>query len=519
MLPGLVLILLAGCTALPTRPIEPASAPAQNPEDTSLGRALAPDLEQQPGKSGVYPLANGSDAFAARMALAAAAERTLDVQYYIWHRDDTGKLLANQLIQAANRGVHVRLLLDDFGTYHVDANLLALSYHTNIEVRLFNPVANRTFRHVAFLFEFLRTNRRMHNKSFTVDNQVTIIGGRNIGDAYFGAGPGKEFADFDVVAIGPIVKAVSTAFDIYWRSPSSIPIEQLSHEKVLAKWVTRQEATLAAECATLQDSNYFQTARDDGLMNELRAHELNWSWGDAWLVYDLPEKVTTSPEDPRTHLVPHLRPVIDDTEHEVLIISPYFVPGDEGVKFIQALRKRGVRVVIITNSLEATDVAAVTAKYGRYRKSLLLAGVELYEFKPDASLKAAGKKKGSRDSARGSSRASLHAKTFVFDERDIFVGSLNLDARSKSLNTEVGAVFDVPDLATRIATNVKQDALPNCYRLELVPGHGLYAKCHYVNWLDEADGQAIRYTHEPGAGWGKRFMVGILSWLPIESQL
>ena len=516
----LAALLLAGCASLPRPPAKPASGPVQKTEATLLSRALAPVIAEHPGLSGVYPLERGTDAFTARMVLAAVAERTLDVQYYIWHPDDAGKLLANQLIQAADRGVHVRLLLDDIGTSPSDAHLLAMDSHANIEVRLFNPVANRTFRRLGMLFEFGRINRRMHNKSFTADHRVTIIGGRNIGDEYFGIGPGVEFADVDVMAVGPVVDAATTSFDLYWNSPSSVPIASLNRKKVLPEWTAQQRAALASHCEAMRDSAYLRAARDSCLMSELRDGKLPLDWGRAWLAYDLPDKVTSAPEDRATHLIPQLRPVTDSTGCETVIVSPYFIPGKEGVAFFKALRKRGVRVVVVTNSLGATDVPAVHAGYRRYRKALLLAGVELYEFKATASLKEVSPTdKSAGDAGTGSSGASLHAKTFVFDRRTIFVGSLNLDPRSSVLNTEIGAVLEVPDLAARAATAIEQNALRNAYRVEFVPGPGPCKECGRINWLAEEDGTITRYTREPGTSLGRRFLVRLLSLLPIESQL
>jgi len=512
-------VLIAGCASLPSRPPEPASTPP-NTEATLLGRASRPLEAGHPGLSGVYLLAQGMDAFTARMALARAAERTLDVQYYIWHADDSGKLLANELLKAADRGVHVRLLIDDIGSNPSDVTLLGLDSHTNVEVRLFNPVANRTLRRLAILFDFGRVNRRMHNKSFTADGQATIIGGRNIGDEYFGMGTGVEFADLDVVAIGPVVNATLTAFDLFWRSPASVPIALLNRKKISAEKTAQQRVALKKQCDMLEESAYFQAARDSGLMNQLREHSLGFSWGDARLVYDLPEKVTRPPEDTATHLTPQLRPVADAAESEVLIVSPYFIPGGEGLKFLQALRKRGVRVVIITNSLGATDVTAVHAGYRRYRKALLRAGVELYEFKATASLKKASPdKKTGIGSGSGSSQASLHAKTFVFDRRRIFVGSLNLDPRSTALNTEIGVVFEGPALAASAAEDIERNARQGSYRLEFVPGPGPCKECGSINWVTEENGQTARYTREPAASFGRRLLVALLSLLPIESQL
>jgi putative cardiolipin synthase len=512
--------LICGCSGLPTRPAEYDSVPTVNLHGTVLEAELGSAVAEHFGLTGVHPIEHGLDAFATRMALVKAAERTLDVQYYIWHPDETGRFLANELIQAANRGVRVRLLLDDIGTSADDENLLALDNHTNIEVRLFNPVTGRKFRGLSTLFDFGRVNRRMHNKSLTVDAQVTLVGGRNIGNEYFGFGPGVEFADFDVVAIGSIVKSAADAFELFWNSPSSMPMALVNKTKISAEETAQKRATLAAQCEELKNLPYAEAARNSRLITDLRERDLKWFWGRAQLVYDLPDKVTTSPGERVTHLMPQLRPVVDRTERELLIISPYFVPGSEGVKFFKSLRQRGVRVVIITNSLEANDVAIVHAGYRRYRRALLRAGVELYEFKAAAAMgDKTAEKKSLRGSRVGSSSVSLHAKTFVFDQRNIFVGSLNLDPRSTSLNTEIGAVIDLPELAKHVAERIEQHGLQNCYRLELVRGTGANTNSTWINWVSEENGTTKRYKKEPNASFGRRFLVGFMSWLPIESQL
>jgi putative cardiolipin synthase len=363
----------------------------------------------------------------------------------------------------------------------------------------------------------------MHNKTFTVDGQITIIGGRNIGNEYFGFGSDLAFADLDVMAIGPVVKAASRAFDLYWRSPASVPMKSLDDSNPNAKETTAHRAALAAECERLRDSVYLKAEHDNLVMKDLLQGNLVWFWGEARLVYDLPAKVTTDSDEVGEFLMAQLRPIIDATQHEMIIVSPYFVPGKSGVAFFQALRKRGVRVIIITNSLAATDVSAVHAGYRRYRKALLRAGVEIYEFKPTASIKEAGGKRQtsvSHHDGSGSSRASLHAKTFIFDGQKIFVGSLNLDPRSVALNTEIGAVFDIPELAGSAARAIVGSNLQNCYRLELIPPYGATnSACSRIVWLDEEDGKKITYTSEPRATLGRRLLVAIVSLLPIESQL
>ncbi len=510
----LALVLLAsGCATLPTDYPRVDSRALRETADTRLGRSVAPLAESHPGKSGLHPLGRGLDAFLARLALADTADRSLDIQYYILHGDTTGRLLLDHILRAADRGVRVRLLLDDLGTAAKDETLLAIAAHRNVEVRLFNPVALRSARGLGILADFGRVNRRMHNKSFTADNQITILGGRNIGDEYFEARSDLDFSDLDVMAVGPVVDEVSSSFDLYWNSPAAFPIAALGGADPTGDDIFRWHDELRAFAESRQASAYAEEIRQSKVADYLARGELPFFWGTAKLVYDSPAKADPATAKMKLRLLPKLRPVFDEVEQELLVVSPYFVPGKAGVSFFRALRDRGVRVSILTNSLASSDVSAVHAGYAKYRKPLLQAGVGLYEVNAGTEprgKRAAGKKQ--TGGVAGSSRASLHAKVFVLDRRKVFVGSLNLDPRSVDINTEIGILFDNPELGRLVAERIEETMREDCYRLSIDDDGNL-------TWTGREAGQDVSYGSEPHAGVWRRFGVWFLSFLPLESQL
>jgi putative cardiolipin synthase len=511
-----VLIALCSCSSLPKARPEWSARQTVETQHTSWASAISAASAAHPDWSGIKLLPYGLDAFAARLALADSAERTLDLQYYIWMPDKAGKLLAQHVLGAADRGVRVRLLLDDFGGTAPDNVLLTLSAHTNIEVRIFNPVANRTFRKLSSLFDIKRVNRRMHNKSFTADRTVAIVGGRNIAEHYFGLGEEPLFADFDVIAAGPAVKEVGMMFDRFWYSESSIPVEALSRKQILAKDVAAGQTQLNLEANTITNSPQFQSVFANETARDIRRHDLSLTWGPVWLVSDLPEKVKSARADPTTHLLPQMRSVVTNTTREWLIISPYFVPGKKGVKLISSLRQRGVRIVVLSNSLASQDVTAVHAGYRRYRKALLSEGVEMWEMRPDVELRGTGEQQMT-DKKHKSPGSSLHMKTLVFDRKVLFVGSLNLTPRSSSINTEMGLVMEIPALAEPVAGTFEQRLVDKAYRLELVPGS--WPACGHIVWHSREDGREVVYSCEPHARFKKSLAVSIFSLLPIESEL
>jgi putative cardiolipin synthase len=502
-----LLAMLAGCASLPPLTGRTETRVLVDTEGTTLGRAQA-DAKQVPaGKSGIHPLVQGLDAFAARAVLARLAERSLDVQYYIWRDDTTGVLLLEALHEAAERGVRVRLLLDDVGTQGLDPALAALDAHPNIEVRLFNPFASRRWRGVSFLTDFERLNRRMHNKSLTADGQASILGGRNIGDEYFEAGDGALFADLDVLAFGPVVREIGAAFDLYWNSASAYPVASLLPKATDAA-AQALKARFAQVRATPEARTYLDALQRADLFNALRSRSLPVEWAKATLVYDEPVKALGKAEASEL-LLSRMVQTLGTAQREIDIISPYFVPGAQGTELLAQHPQRGVKLRILTNSLAASDVAAVHSGYARRREALLAAGVKLYEMKPDASQAKQRRKNEGAPGSSGSSGVSLHAKTFSMDRERVFVGSFNLDLRSVALNTEMGVVLESPALARALSEGLDAQLGALAYAVVLTPEGR-------VQWIERTPQGELRYDTEPKTGWFKRFGVGVLSVLPIE---
>ena len=381
-------------------------------------------------------MTNARDAFAARVLLADAADTSLDVQYYIWHGDQTGYLLFEALWRAAERGVRVRLLLDDNNTGGLDGTIAALDSHPNIEVRLYNPLANRSVRSLNYVTDFSRVNRRMHNKSFTVDNQATVVGGRNVGNEYFAAGSGVWYEDLDVIAVGPVVRDVSDAFDLYWNSASAYPAASLLRAAPPEAAGALQDKFTAVRADPVSVS-YIEALRDTPLVRQLLTGNLPFEWTTVRLLDDDPAKTLDTRGRTDVLLLSSLVEVLDPPQASLDLVSPYFVPGEGGTRTFVALAKRGVKVRALVNSLATTDVSAVHAGYKKRRHELLEAGVVLYEMKPAAREPGAGTDE--KHGPGGSSSASLHAKTFAVDGSRIFVGSFNFDPRSARLKHRDGA--------------------------------------------------------------------------------
>jgi putative cardiolipin synthase len=512
ILAGALIVMLTGCVTLPREIAREPSYAWDRPQETQLGRALAFDSEHHPGMSGFHLLGSGLDAFVARMALAGVAERTLDLQYYIFHDDLTGKLILDSVLGAADHGVRVRILVDDTTARGRDAGIAVLASHPLIQMRVFNPSAGRSSASWFFsaAADFDRINHRMHNKMFVADNQAGVVGGRNIGDEYFSAREGVNFADLDLLAVGPVVQDLSRSFDEYWNSEWAYPIESLHKAKPDPAALDKGRDMLAAHRLAAQDSDYAKRFRESDLLKKLLAKELPLVWAPAQIVYDRPEKAGSGGDPDNTvRLGPQLVSAVTDIRSELIISSPYFIPGENGITLFGQLRKQGVRVRILTNSFAANDVAVVHSGYARYRKDLLKLGVELYEIKP--SLVEASEQERKHF---GSSGASLHAKSFIFDRRQLFVGSLNLDPRSLYLNTELGIVVESPDLAGRLAQQFEALLRPEySYRLALDAPDG------DLVWISEEKGKEVRSTRDPEVGFWRRFSTWFLSAFAPESML
>jgi len=493
---------LAGCASLPPLEGRVASAAIAPSADSTIGRALAPLTQAHPGVSGVYALLDGRDAFAARVMMADAAERSLDVQYYIWRDDTTGTLLADALRRAAERGVRVRLLLDDNNTAGLDSQLALLDALPNLEVRLFNPYAMRQLRVLGLAGDFARLNRRMHNKSFTADAQATIVGGRNVGDEYFDATGEVLFADLDIMAVGAVVGDVERDFDRYWNSASAYPLASLvappSARAVAARTERsgRNEQTPAAHA-------YLEAIRASTFVRQLKERTLPFEWVPVQLVSDDPAKATGNwtPEGGLAYRLPEL---FGTPERQADLVSPYFVPGPLWTARFEVLAQSGVALTILTNSLEATDVAAVHAGYAKWRKPLVASGIRLLELK-----RTWPRSKQPKRGVGGSSASSLHAKTIGVDQRRLFVGSFNFDYRSADLNTEMGFVIDSPALAARMAQVLAEDVPALSYEVKLSPEGQLY-------WLEQGPAGPVRHDTEPGTTWWQRMSVRFMSLLPID---
>jgi putative cardiolipin synthase len=512
ILAGVLILMLAGCATLPKDVAREPSYAWDRPQETQLGRAFAFDIERHSGMSGFYLLGSGLDAFIARMALAGVAERTLDLQYYIFHDDLTGKLILDSVLSAADRGVRVRILVDDTTAKGRDAGIAVLASHPLIQMRVFNPSAGRSS--TAWFFsaaaDFDRINHRMHNKMFAADNQAGVVGGRNIGDEYFSAREGVNFADLDLLALGSVVQDLSRSFDEYWNSEWAYPIESLHTNKSGPAALDKGRDMLASHRSAAQDSEYARRLRESDLMKKLLARELPLIWAPAQIVYDRPEKAGSGGNrDTTVRLGPQLVSAVTDVRSELIISSPYFIPGENGITLFRNLREQGVRVRILTNSFAANDVAIVHSGYARYRKDLLKLGVELYEIKPSLAEASEQERKHF-----GSSGASLHAKSFVFDRRQIFVGSLNLDPRSLYLNTELGIVVESRELAERLARQFEELLRPEySYRLALDTPDG------DLIWISEEKGKEVRSTRDPEVGFWRRFSTWFLSAFAPESLL
>ena len=496
--------LVAGCALPPVshRTVSTALDEAES-RATRLGASLVPRTSAHPGKSGLYLLQDTQDAFAARVMLAQTAQRTLDVQYYIWRDDLSGTLLLEALHAAADRGVRVRLLLDDNGVAGLDRELAALDAHPNIEVRLFNPFVVRNPKWLGYLTDFSRANRRMHNKSFTADNQATLLGGRNVGDEYFGAAEGMLFADLDVFAVGPVVSAVSGDFDRYWTSGSSYPVSQ-----ILPRVDPDGLAQLAAKASQVtrdpKAAAYREAIRRTDFIRALMDGKLDFEWAETRMVSDDPRKGLGKAKA-QGLLTYQLEAIIGAPEQDVALVSSYFVPTAAGVDAFVEMAARGVTVRILTNSLDATDVAVVHAGYVKWRKDLLEAGIALYEMR-----RLSPETRHDKPKAPFSSGASsLHAKTFAVDGGRVFIGSFNFDPRSANLNTESGLVIDSPRFARQIADAFDEAIPAYAYEVRLDKDGQLY-------WLERRGSIQIRHDTEPGTGFLKRSGVFLLSLLPIE---
>ena len=497
--------LSSGCASVDFDYPKTESRTPEATGDTNLGSLVVPLAREHAGESGFRLMYDGIDALAARLVLAKYAEKSIDAQYYLITNDLIGFAFLEALLQAADRGVRVRLLLDDIQTQGYDAGMAALDSHPNFELRIFNPFANRSARFLD-AGDFGRVNRRMHNKSFTADNQITIIGGRNIANEYFGAREDVNFGDIDVIGLGPVVQDVSGMFDTYWNHRAAVPIPAFARmpedpEAALAELRGRIEEAIA-EART----SPYAAALEMDIQKYVDAEGEIYTWAPYELVHDSPDKVQKELAAEAASITTPLIAAIQRAEEEFIVLSPYFVPLDSGIEFFRELRERGVEVMVVTNSLATTNHSVVHSGYAPARKPLLEMGVRLFEIRPDAY--ALEEKLG------GSSthQATLHTKSFNVDRRELFVGSFNWDPRSIDINTELGVIIHSSEIADQAATRLAA-LLPNVAYEVVLDDAGR------LRWIDRSGAEPVILTSEPQTSWWRRFSAGFMRILPIKGQL
>ena len=538
----LMSLWLTGCAALPSDVQRPVTTALENNLDTRLGKVVAARAAAASTRndSGFALVVNAELAFTSRMTLIKAAEKTLDLQYYAVHADDTTDRLFDALREAAARGVRIRILLDDFNTAGKDAQVLRLAFEKNIDMRLFNPLpSNRSsamWRIVSSLSDAARLQRRMHNKIFVADNAVAITGGRNLGDTYFGQSDGVNFVDIDVLAAGRIARDLSRSFDQYWNNPLAYPVQSLMTVKDLERLKPpaaaqtssfgeyRPTAPTPAPSEALNKTTATRvTVNPAGLTTTIAAlpettdlQLLNWTWAASTMLVDKPSKIAEdadSAEISNDTVVDGLLSLMSSAKTDLLVVSPYFVPGAEMMRQFEAIRKRGVRVRVLTNSLASNDAVAAHAGYARYREGLLAMGIEMYEMRSEqrGTVSRFGAGTGSAGGTSGASRASLHAKAVVVDSRLLVVGSMNLDLRSKLQNSEVAIVIRNPKLAAEATALIEPSMIQGAYRVELKDGQ--------LVWRAPQGSGLADATSEPDASAGLKLMVRVIAPFAPDEML
>jgi putative cardiolipin synthase len=503
---AIVLLLMTGaCATVDFDYPKTESQAVTDTDDTYLGKRVGDFTGENDGKSGFYVIPDGVDAMGLRIATAERAERTLDVMYYLINADKAGYLIIQELMEAAERGVRVRLLLDDVLTKGYDRGMLALDAHPNIQIRIFNPFARRSARAVNFLGDFKRLNKRMHNKAFIADNQAAIIGGRNIGDEYFVANEKVNFGDLDLLAIGPVVQEISTMFDLYWNHRLAMPVPAVSKPP---EDPFQEIAALRSRIAdALIDAD---TSRYESIVKELMNRSFfvpeDFHWVPYQFIYDSPNKATKLGVDESQTMIPPMRDVILAGRSEVMIISPYFVPTDKTIQGFARVREKGVDVTVITNGLASNNHLVVHSGYAPKRKPLLEHGVRILEVRPDRSVA------GVEKTGMARSGGTLHAKAFIVDREVLFLGTFNWDPRSAYLNTEMGIILYDAELAAAVAASIDASAPTRAYEVQLDERGKL-------RWVTHNDGEEVVYTKEPESTAWQRFKVKLYGILPIEKQL
>ena len=510
-----IAITVTGCSTLPKHKIEsiPETTLQVDTAQTTLAQIIQPLQEQHPDLTGYLVLFEPLEALATRLSLIDKAEKRLDLQYYIWDNDKVGSLALHALIRAADRGVKIRLLIDDNNAKSTEGIFLALAQHPNIEVKLFNPYRFRKYRALDMILDLKRINRRMHNKSFIADHQVALIGGRNMTNQYYNVSDNYQFSDVDVMLVGTAVKDISHSFDEYWSHEYAYKVQEVVNQSAhhLSYESLKRQLDEHYERVTVQ--NYLDLTSNSQAIDSLMSRDIQLDWVKAEVVKDSPDKIKSKAKK-KEHLNFQLIQHLEQPEKNVDLISAYFVPEKKGAKMLTDLAEDGVKVRVLTNSFKANDVAVVHAFYGKYRQNLLEHGVQLYEFLPalnknDLDKNTEDLAKKAKVSIKGLSRSSLHAKLMALDEKQVFIGSFNFDPRSAYLNTEIGVLLNSPPLAQAVHTTMDENLSKYAYKLVLDANKK-------ITWQRQTPQGPVIYTKEPRMKWWQRAGIKMLSWLPIE---
>lgn len=506
------------CSTLPERKaVQPTYSFQIDTTDTYLSKLFAKQKQLTPELTGYHILFNPEDALISRLQLIERAEKSLDLQYYIWDNDKMGALALAALLKAADRGVHVRLLIDDNNSKHLEAAYYALDQHPNIEIRYFNPFKYRRVRALDFVLDFNRLTRRMHNKTFIADHEVALIGGRNMSNQYFNASDNFQFSDMDVILVGNAVNDITNSFDEYWNHEYAYPVAQLSQHtaKRLSYESLKKQLEQHWFVSHLEDMNGVLSAAltFDEWFNE----DLKFNWVDAVIIADPADKIKKE-TDVESSFAFQLQNLVKTPKDNMDLVSAYFVPEKQGVDLLRESSEKGVKIRVLTNSFKANDVPLVHAFYAQYREDLLKSGIEVYEFLPVLPIILDKKERNkvigdqSKFNRAGLSKSSLHAKFMAFDQQQVFIGSFNLDPRSAYLNTEIGVILESPELASTIHNEMNQNIMKYAYRVELDENNKL-------RWIHEDNGKQYIYHSEPRTAWWQRLGLKMLTWLPIEKQM
>jgi len=492
-----------------------------HPETTDLGRRFDSAASAHSGESAFRIISAGADGFAARMQMIDAAQKTLDLQYFIYRNDETGRLITGALLRAASRGVRIRLLVDDGPMLPGDEKILLLRAVPNMEVRIFNPFVqrepNRVLRSIEFAVDSQRLDYRMHNKLLVADNAVALIGGRNIADAYFQIDPDWQYADDDIFIGGPMVERLSQTFDEFWNSTLAIPAQALQRTMPSDASVQEYRKCLADEWMRVHSNDlpFMRRAESGDPLSGIVDGRLPVVWASGQVVSDSPDKKAVNDGGMIGRLIyGPVAKAADSAQSEALVITPYFVPTASELELLERMRQRGASVRVLTNSLESSDEVLAHSGYVKYREQLLREGVELHELKT-----LPGNARGSGQSAAMNRYGNygLHAKFYVFDRKKLVIGSMNFDQRSVKLNTEVGMIVDSAELALETEKRFERMTEPaNAYTVQFSDDT---SGSPHLTWRTVEAGEPVVLTREPARNWWQRVTTELCRLLPLDREL